>query len=217
VTYQANGDYISVGEALKLVPPFKGVKREIVAFIGNVDTAFAVINPEQEGILYRFVLTRISGEPRTAIIHRNLDNWTELKEFLQNSYIEKPTLDYHARQLFKARQNKDERVTDWIQRVQTLGSQFREAALLNCSDGAREGILDLSDWLRNICFVQGLVSDRIQTIVWSRNFQNFDEIAETALVEESAITSKLNRYRSEGIFAQRCSNYGKLGHLSSKC
>jgi len=215
--YQLNGEYISVGEALKLVPPFKGDKREILAFIGNVDTAFAVINPEQEAILYRFVLTRISGEPRTAIIHRNLDNWMELKEFLQNSYIEKRTLDYHASQLFKARQGREEKVTDWIQRVQTLGSQFREAALLNCSDGAREGILDLSDRLRNICFVQGLASDRIQTIVRSRNFQNFDEIAETALVEESALASKLDRYRSEGIPTQRCSHCGKLGHPSNKC
>jgi hypothetical protein len=85
--YQAMGDYISVDEALKLVSPFKGNKQEVLAFIGNVDTAFAVINLEQEAILYKFVLTRISGEPRTAIIHRNLDNWTELKEFLQNSYI----------------------------------------------------------------------------------------------------------------------------------
>jgi len=182
-----------MGKALKLVPPFMGDKREVLAFIGNVDTAFAVINPAQEGVLYKFVLTRISGEPRTAIIHRNLGNWTELKEFLQNSYIEKRTLDYHASQLFKARQGKDERVTEWIQRVQTLGSQFREAALLNCSEGAREGILDLSDRLRNICFVQGLASDRIRTIVRSRNFQNFDEMAETALVEESAISSKLDR------------------------
>jgi hypothetical protein len=162
-----------------------------------VDTAFAVINPEQEAILYKFVLTRISGEPRTAISHRNFDNWIELREFLCNSYIEKRTLDYHASQLFKATQTKDERVTDWIQRIQTLGSQFREAALLNCSEGAREGILDLSDRLRNVCFVQGLASDRIQTIVRSRNYQNFDEIAETALVEESAITSKQERYRSE--------------------
>jgi hypothetical protein len=56
-----------VSEALKLIPPFKGNKQEIVAFIGNVDTAFAVIDPEQEAILYKFVLTRISGEPRTAI------------------------------------------------------------------------------------------------------------------------------------------------------
>jgi len=49
--YQANGEYISLGEALKLVPFFKGNKREVLAFIGNVDTTFAVINQEQEGIL----------------------------------------------------------------------------------------------------------------------------------------------------------------------
>ena len=42
-----NGEFISLGEALKLVPPFKGDKQEVLAFIGNVDTAFAVTNPEQ--------------------------------------------------------------------------------------------------------------------------------------------------------------------------
>jgi hypothetical protein len=98
------------------------------------------------------------------------------------THIEKRTLDYHASQLFKARQDKEERVTDWIQRVQTLGSQFREAPLLNCSYGAREGRPVYR--LRNIYFVQGLASDRIQNIVRSRNYQNFDEIAETVLVEE---------------------------------
>ena len=75
----------------------------MLAFIGNVDTAFTVINPEQEAILYKFLLTRISGEPRTAVSHRNLYNWAELKEFLRNSYIEKRTLDYHASQLFRAK------------------------------------------------------------------------------------------------------------------
>ena len=58
-----NGDFISVGEALKLVPYFKGDKQEVLAFIGNVDTAFAVINPVQEDVLYKFVLTWISGKP----------------------------------------------------------------------------------------------------------------------------------------------------------
>jgi hypothetical protein len=74
-----NGDFISVGEALKLVPYFKGNKQEVLAFIGDVDTAFSVINPVQEDVLYKFVLTRMSGKPRTAISHRNLDNWAELK------------------------------------------------------------------------------------------------------------------------------------------
>jgi hypothetical protein len=38
-----NGDFIGLGEALKLVPYFKGDKQEVLAFIGNVDRAFAVI------------------------------------------------------------------------------------------------------------------------------------------------------------------------------
>ena len=51
-----NGDFISVGEALKLVPQFKGNKQEFLVFIGNVDTAFTVINSSQEAILYKFML-----------------------------------------------------------------------------------------------------------------------------------------------------------------
>jgi hypothetical protein len=108
-------------------------------------------------------------------------------------------------------------VADWIHKIQTFGLQFHEAASINCNKGAREGILDLSDRLHNICFIQGLASDRIETIVRSRNYQHFDEIAETALVEESTIASKQERYWTEGVSAQRCSNCGKLGHSSNKC
>jgi hypothetical protein len=74
-------EHISVSEALKLVSPFKGEKREVLAFISNVDTAFEVTNPEKAAVLYKFVLTRISGEPRVAISHRDLENWAELGRF----------------------------------------------------------------------------------------------------------------------------------------
>jgi hypothetical protein len=95
----------------------------------NVDTAFEVIDPRNEGSLFKFVLTRISREPRTAIVHRNLENWEELKEFLKNTYTEKRTLDYHANQLFSTKQSKAESVSEWIQRVQKLGLKFIEATL----------------------------------------------------------------------------------------
>ena len=49
-------EYISVGEALKLVALFKGEKRDVLAFIANVDTAFEVTDPRNEGILFKFVL-----------------------------------------------------------------------------------------------------------------------------------------------------------------
>jgi len=75
----------------------------------------------------------------------------------------------------------------------------------------------LSDRLWSICFAQGLASDRIQTIFWSRNYRNFDEIAETALVEEGMITLRQDQYRAEGNTLPRCGSCGKLGHSSNKC
>jgi len=38
-----------------------------------------------------------------------------------------------------------------------------------------------------------------------------------ALVEESAIASRQDRYRLEGNFAQKCGNCRKVGHASNKC
>ena len=154
-----------------------------------------MINPDNADVLYKFVLTRISGEPRTAITHRNLESWTDLREFHRNTYTEKRTLDFHATQLFGARQGRNKSITEWIQTIQKLSSKFRAAAFQDSEDDERVGIVTLADKLRNICFVQGIFSDRIQTIVRSRNGRTFDEIVETALEEESAIFSKSERYK----------------------
>ena len=48
-------DYVSVGKALKLVTPFKGDKKYVIAFIADVDTAFEIIDPRNEGTLFKFV------------------------------------------------------------------------------------------------------------------------------------------------------------------
>jgi hypothetical protein len=48
------------------------------------------------------------------------------------------------------------------------------------------------------------------------NYKDFDEIAETALVEESAIVSKQDRYKHEGTGPSWCNACGKIGHASSK-
>lgn len=57
---------------------------------------------------------------------------------------------------FSTQQTKGESVSEWIERVQKLGSKFREAALQDCEQEERAGILTLAGKLRNICFVQGL-------------------------------------------------------------
>jgi len=53
--------------------------------------------------------------------------------------------------------------------------------------------------------VKGLYSDRIETIVRSRNHSTFDDIAETALGEDSAIFSKNERYKNSNAESPKCS------------
>jgi len=109
---------------------------------------------------------------------------------LKNTYTEKRTLDFHATQLFGTRHGKNESLSGWIRKIQRLFAKLREAALQDSEDDERVGIAALADKLINICFVQGISSDRIQTIVHSRNGNTLDEIAETAFEEESKIFSK---------------------------
>jgi hypothetical protein len=65
--------------------------------------------------------------------------------------------------------------------------------------------------------VQGLYSDRIQTIVHSRNQDDFDDIAETALEEECAMVSKVERYKAPSSNPVQCAIYRRTGHTSSNC
>jgi hypothetical protein len=97
--------------------------------VPNVDTTFSCLSPENRSRLYQFVLGKISCESTTTISRRNFENWEECKEFLRNTYIEKTTLDFHANQLFKAKQNRAENVSEWIATIQSLGSKFGESAL----------------------------------------------------------------------------------------
>lgn len=133
-------EYISVSEALKLVSPFKGERKEVLAFISNVDTPFQVINPDNAAVLYKFVLTRISAETRAAITHRNLKRWADLRKCLRNTYTEKCTLDFHATQLFGARQGSNESVVNIGARVKFFFKfLFMTYALCNNDIGIRFG------------------------------------------------------------------------------
>jgi hypothetical protein len=76
---------------------------------------------------------------------RNLENWWELRAFLRDTYTEKRTLDCHITQLFGAKQSKSESISEWILNGQRRSSKFREAAVQDCEEDERVGIVALAD------------------------------------------------------------------------
>jgi len=110
-------DYISASEALKLVRPFKGGKKYVSAFISNADTAFNVINPGNSDILYMFVLTRISGEPRVEI---GVNQGKSTSDWIQN--IQRLSSKFRALTL---KDSEDKERISLLALAATLRNMFR--------------------------------------------------------------------------------------------
>ena len=210
-----NNAYMSITDALKIVNVFKGEKDTVNTFIANVETALDVVSEENKPRLFKFILTKIDGEPRNAIQYHNIETWENLKTFLLNTYRDSRTLDYYLAELFTSKQNRNENVSEWIQRIQKMRARVREGAMLACNDAQKPGIEFFLEYMTKLCFINGLINDKIQMIVKSRNLQNFNEIAEIALSEESAMLSRLGKFKNSN--EEVCKICKKPGHIGAKC
>ena len=101
-----NDRFMSINEALKIVSIFKGDKETLNSFIGNVETALEVVSEQDKPRLFRFLLTKIEGEPRDSIQYRDINNWQDLKSFLLSTYRDSRTLDYYLAEMLTSKQKK---------------------------------------------------------------------------------------------------------------
>ena len=76
------------------------------------------------------------------------------------------TLDYYACKMFSARQNKNENISSWGNKIDELQTDIREAARWVCMPEEILGVIGLINHLGKVCFI--LYNEHIQTIVRNR-------------------------------------------------
>lgn len=215
-------EYCSISEAMKLVAsPFDGDKKKLREFLDNVDVAFELVNPASHTKLLKFVKAKITGDARSKLMVRDLtDSWEDVRHILEENYATKRTLDYYACKMFNAKQFREESIASWGSRIDGLQTDLREAARRVCRTDEIAGAVGLINHLGKACFVQGLINDRIQTIVRSRGENILLSTAiEISLEEESAILSAKERSGPGGSTSSivRCQNCNRTGHATNKC
>jgi len=126
--------YCSVAEAMKLIThPFDGDKKILREFIENVDVAFALVQPHKNDILLKLVKTKITGDPRSKFIVRDVTHtWALLKRTLEEIYAVRRTLDFYACKMFNARQEKGESAASWGSRINEMQTELRVAVRTVC-------------------------------------------------------------------------------------
>jgi len=91
--------------------------------------AFELVHPNKHNILLKFVNTKIAGNATSKLIVRDLTHtWALVKGILEENYAVRRTLDFYARGMFSARQEKGESVASWGSRIDEMQTELREAA-----------------------------------------------------------------------------------------
>ena len=141
--------YCSIGEAMKLIAhPFDGDKRKLREFIENVDAVFELVDPSKHDVLLKFVKAKITGDARSKLmVHDLTHSWELVKAILEENYATRRTLDYYACKMFSARQNKNESIASWGNKIDALQTDLREAARWVCKSEEILGAIGLINHL----------------------------------------------------------------------
>ena len=210
--------YCRVAEAMKLITHlFDGDKKRLREFIGNVDVAFVLVHPNKRDILLKFVKTKTT-DARSKLMVRDLTHtWALVKGVLEENYSVRHTLDFYACGMFSARQEKGESVASWGSRIDEMQTELMEAARRVCRPEEVLGAVGLIGQLGKAFFLQGLNSERIQTIARSTGESILlSQAVEISLEKEGAILS-IREKSGAGENNPRCTICNRLGHVASKC
>jgi hypothetical protein len=109
--------------------------------------------------------------------------WALVKGILEENYAIRLTSDFYACKMCSVRQEKNESIAYWGSRIDEMQTELREAARRICRPEEILGAVGLICHLGKACFVQGLNSERIQTIVRSRG----ESISLSQAVEASVV------------------------------
>jgi hypothetical protein len=176
------------------------------------------VHPNKHDILLKLVKTKITGDTRSKLIVRDLTyTWALVKGISEENYAVRRMLDFYACGMFSARQEKGESVASWGSHIDEMQTELRDASRRVCKPEEIQRAKGLISHLWKACFVQGLQSEWIQTIVRSRGESVLlSQAMEISLEEEGAILSIREKCGAGGNTA-RYTLCNRLGHMASRC
>lgn len=101
---------------------FSGEPSTLNEFIVNDESTRSLINPNQENILIKYILTKITGNVRRTLNIHPTDEikWEDVKEKLETHFAVQRPFMYNTTQLCQVKQKPNESITQWGARVEQL-------------------------------------------------------------------------------------------------
>lgn len=201
---------LDLNTLFKFIKPFDGTREKVNSFIINCNNAYDLASEGQKPILFRFILSQLSGKAELASSIKEFKSWDQLKEFLKTQFSERKHYAHLLTDLQESKQGLQETVGQFSLRVETHLSQLLTEITLSC-EKAKEmsGRCAAMEDLALHHFLMGLYP-RISNIVRCRSPKNLNEAINLAISEERIQQSLYKRPQAESNPKPRSSqNYPK--------
>ncbi|XP_025829875.1 GATA zinc finger domain-containing protein 14-like [Agrilus planipennis] len=210
---------ISLELAEKMLIKFDGSKSKLHEFIDNCDKAVSLVKPEYKNILFAIIETKITDNARALIRNRTFNDWITLKNHLLDAYSEKRTISQWQLELNSCKQNTNENVMSYANKVENCYIKLINSLDQNLSREAREACVNLLKNQALNVFVTGL-QNNLSIIVKSLKPESLEDAIAFALNEEQEQKSRLEIQKYQNVhnnIAKLCSFCNKSGHSSFNC
>lgn len=206
---------LSISQFLKIVPEFDGTSSKLHKFLKCCDLNFIpLVKDADKQMFLELVGSKLCGRAYDVVKYNQFQSWEELKNELCKQFEERKSVEHLQIELVQARQNSNESVLEFGNRIEQLLSSLNDACI------AREGvesvkcINNLNSGTALRAFVDGLRIEKIQTVINSCRFKALKEAIDKAIEEEVTLNKKsfldLNN-------SPKCQLCNKRGHIATKC
>lgn len=196
-----------------LIPrSFDGKRQEINEFITNCDNANKLATASQKHPLLVYIISKLTGPVRTQLHGKSYSNWSELRQILNNIYLDKKHYVQLMEELNTLRQS-NESVTSFHDKIEQLSNRIINSLVIK--DQKEEiGKIETIKELALSRFVYHSTPD-ISRFLRSQNIENLSDALTKAVEEERAL--KICHSESKRSQVKFCNNCKRNGHLTKDC
>lgn len=211
---------ISLELAEKMLIKFDGTKSMLFEFIDNCDQAHNLVGVANQPLLLSIIKTKLTHNARTLTRNREFANWKQLKKHLLDLYSDKRTVGQWQLELNSCRQNHNESVVSFSNRVETCYVKLINSLSDNLTEEVRNGNIDLLQNEALNVFITGLNKD-LSILVKAQKPDTLEKAISIAINEEQELKSKyeIHKYQSvnNNSSSRFCNYCNKSGHNSFNC
>lgn len=216
---------IRLNTLISFIPTFNGTSEEVFNFIDACNDAIELASVAQKDVLFKYIKTKIRGNATSILMNREITDWESLKRELTQVFREPHSALQLHRELISIRQNREETVVHYLQRVETLQRRLLQSKLSDVKAEHKAGQLEYIQNETLTVFINGL-RERLSTYVITQRPKSLSEASKYACEEEQRInlfrTNTQKDYTTKNLakinYQERsCYNCGKPGHIAKFC